>query len=328
MDDLCRGELAFFKGDIAGAEQLVLRALKSARQGDQYEIENRALFYLTRIKMAQGNCPAIEEVFKQAEALFEKEDYPLRFITYDILAGWCYAHMGQTDKLAPWVKSDFEESDLNSIVFGLEILVKAKYHFAEKRYPATLAVLNAWAARNSPWAFVLGKIEAKALEAVCRYQLRDKEGAFAALAEAYRLALPNTLFMPFTELGKDMRTLAEAALKENPPGLPRDWLETVHKNAAGYAKKFFPVAEQFRIAAPQEGVSGQGTALSHRELEVLTGLYQGMTQEEIASVSSLSVNTVKSITRSVYNKLGALNKADAVRIAVAKGMVGTKNGNP
>jgi LuxR family maltose regulon positive regulatory protein len=52
-----------------------------------------------------------------------------------------------------------------------------------------------------------------------------------------------------------------------------------------------------------------------------------MTQEEIASVSSLSVNTVKSMIRSVYNKLGALNKADAVRIAAAKGFVGIKHGN-
>jgi LuxR family maltose regulon positive regulatory protein len=52
-----------------------------------------------------------------------------------------------------------------------------------------------------------------------------------------------------------------------------------------------------------------------------------MTREEIADVSSLSVNTVKSTIRNLYNKLGAINKADAVRIAVARGLVGTKDGN-
>jgi LuxR family maltose regulon positive regulatory protein len=46
-----------------------------------------------------------------------------------------------------------------------------------------------------------------------------------------------------------------------------------------------------------------------------------MTQEEIASLTSLSVNTVKSVIRSIYNKLGALNRADAVRIAAARGIL-------
>jgi LuxR family maltose regulon positive regulatory protein len=47
-----------------------------------------------------------------------------------------------------------------------------------------------------------------------------------------------------------------------------------------------------------------------------------MTQEEIAGISSLSVNTVKSVVRSIYTKLGAINKADVVRIAADMGLVG------
>jgi LuxR family maltose regulon positive regulatory protein len=49
----------------------------------------------------------------------------------------------------------------------------------------------------------------------------------------------------------------------------------------------------------------------------LEGLAQGLTREEIARNLSISVNTVKSAVRSVYNKLGAVNRADAVRIAVS-----------
>jgi LuxR family maltose regulon positive regulatory protein len=319
MDDLCRGELAFFKGDIAGAEQFVLRALQDARRGNQYETENRALFYLLRINLARGNFEAIEEIFRQAEAQLEEQNFPSRFTIYDICSGWYYAHTGQTDKLAPWLKNDFEESDLNSIVFGLEILVKVKYHLAEKRSSAALTVLESRENRNSRWAFALGKIERKVLEAVSRHRLRDKGGAFAALEQAYRLAQPNALFMPFTESGKDTRALAEAALKDNIPGLPRDWLERVRLDAAGYAKKLFAVTEHYRAASPPRG--DQGLNLSHRELEVLTGLCQGMTQEEIAGGFSLSVNTVKSVIRSVYNKLGAVNRADAVRIAASLGLV-------
>jgi LuxR family maltose regulon positive regulatory protein len=318
MDDLCRGELAFFRGDVSEAEQFLLQARRNARRGNQYETENRAFFYLLRIYLARGNHEAIQEVLKQLEAQLNEQYYLARFTYHDIVTGWYYAHTGQEDKLAPWLKNDFEESDLNSIVFGLEVLVKAKYHFAERRYPAALAVLESRGTRSSLWDFVLGRVEKKALEAVCYYQLRDREGAFTALEAAYKLANPNAISMPFIELGKDMRTLAEAALKDKAPGLPPDWLERIRLDAAAYAKKLFTLTEQYRSASPRQGDS---VSLSRREMEVLTSLYQGMTREEIASLSSLSVNTVKSVVSHIYNKLGAVNKADALRIAASLGLV-------
>jgi LuxR family maltose regulon positive regulatory protein len=56
-------------------------------------------------------------------------------------------------------------------------------------------------------------------------------------------------------------------------------------------------------------------------MEILTGLSQGLTREELAVASSISVNTVKSVIRSIYNKMGAINRADAVRIATAMGIL-------
>jgi LuxR family maltose regulon positive regulatory protein len=321
IDDLVRGELFFFKGDIVKAEQFHFQALHKARLADQYEIENRALFYLLRINLARGNHEAILDIIKQLEAQLDKAYYFNRYIDHDIVTGWYYSQIGQVGELAPWLKNDFEESDLNSIVFGLEILVKAKYHFSEKRYPAVLAVLQSREAGDSRWISVLEKIETKALEAVCRYQGRDKNGAFAALEYAYQLALPNELFMPFTELGKHMRALVEAAIKDKIQSPPLDWLEKIRLSASAYAKKFFAVKEQYRPVTSLSRESIQGGNLSRREMEVLTGLSQGMTRKEIAGMASLSVNTVKSAIRSIYNKLGAINKADAVRIGASLGLV-------
>jgi LuxR family maltose regulon positive regulatory protein len=324
-DTLARTELAFFKGDMPQAEQFAMLTLQRAQEWDQYEVENRALFYLLRIGLARGNYEAIPGIFRQMEAQLDQGHYINRFTYHDISVGWYYSQIGQMDKVAPWLKNDFEGSDLNSMNLGLEVLVKAKCHLAEKRYPAALATLTIMESRKNPYDagdFVMGKIEIKALEAVCRYQDRDRKGAFTALATAYNLAQPNAFYMPFTELGKDMRTLAGAALKDKSSGLPQDWLEKIRLGASGYAKKLFATAEHSRPAASRAG----GAALSRRELEVLTGLYQGMTQEEIAALSSLSVNTVKSVIRSVYTKLGAVNKADALRIAAASGILGTKDG--
>jgi LuxR family maltose regulon positive regulatory protein len=320
VDDLARGEAAFFKGDLSGAEQFCLLALNKARQSNQYETENRTLFYLLRINLAWGRYEAIQDIFKQLEAQLETVNYINRFIYYDIVSGWYYSQLGQPDRVAPWLKNDFEENDLHYITYSLEMLIKAKYYFSEKHYPAVLAVLENREDWSRRWNFVLWRIEKKVLEAVCRYHIKDREGAFAALEEAWKTAHPNALYMPFMELGKDMRSLADAALKAGTTSLPPAWLEKIRRNASGYAKKLFIVAEQCRPAR-QGRKKLYEVSLSRREKEILTGLSQGLTRNEIAGLSSLSVNTVKSVISSIYNKLGAINRADAVRIATQLGLL-------
>jgi LuxR family maltose regulon positive regulatory protein len=61
--------------------------------------------------------------------------------------------------------------------------------------------------------------------------------------------------------------------------------------------------------------------LSKREMEVLSNLAQGFTRQDIADANSISVNTAKSTITNVYNKLGAINRADAVRIAASLGIL-------
>ncbi|MDR2619170.1 MAG: LuxR C-terminal-related transcriptional regulator [Treponema sp.] len=319
MYELARGEFAFFRGDAEEAEKLCFEALRKARDKDQYEIENRALFYLLRIYLSQGNAGETGNILKQLEAELEFPYYLNRYSHYDIVTGWYYIQTQQRELAAPWLKSDYEESELNARAQGLEKLVRARYFLGEKRFPAAVASLEN---RGDVEPLLMGNIEMKALEAVCRYQLRDRDGAFKAFAEAYELASPSGLFMPFTELGKDMRTLADSALKEGAPGIPKEGLEKIKRDAANYAKKIFALSEGFRpAAAHRRDDMPVNVVLSHREYEVLKGFSQGLTREEIASASSLSINTVKSVIRSIYNKLGAVNQADAVRIATEMGIL-------
>ena len=315
MYELARGEFAFFKGQLEEAENYLIECLGKARENRQYEIENRALFYLLRIYLSRGNARKTENILLQLEAELNEQFFLNRYIYHDIVTGWYYIQTGRRDRLAFWLKSDYEESELNLRAQGLEKLVKAKYYLSEKRYPAALAAIQS---RGVTEPLLFGDIEMKALEAVCRYRRLDREGAFAALGEAFTLAAPAGLFMPFAELGKDMRALTEAALKdraafEKAPVLSREWLEDTRRSAAVYAKKLY---------RRQTGSGlGESSILSYRETEVLKGLSQGLTREEIAGGASISPNTVKSVTRSIYNKLGALNKADAVRIATEKGIL-------
>ncbi|HEU5037775.1 MAG TPA: response regulator transcription factor [Nocardioides sp.] len=57
---------------------------------------------------------------------------------------------------------------------------------------------------------------------------------------------------------------------------------------------------------------GQAVGLSEREAEMLTFIVRGLTNEEIARRSYLSINTVKTYVRTTYSKIGARNRAQAV----------------
>ncbi|MDR1211695.1 MAG: LuxR C-terminal-related transcriptional regulator [Spirochaetaceae bacterium] len=313
MYELARGEYAFFRGDAARAEIYLQEGFRRAREYDQYEIENRALFYLLRIYVSRADMKKTGDVLRLLEEELDQSSFLTRYTYYDIDIGWYYIQTGRPGQAASWLKNDYEESGLNNRVQGLEKLVRAKFFLGEKRWPASLAALEN---REDVEPLLFGKIELKALEAVCRYQARDKEGAFGALAEAYTLAVPAGAFFPFAELGRDMRTLTAAALKQHHPAIPARDMERLNREASQYAKKLGFLLGQEGRKAP-----GEGTALSRRETEVLKRLSEGLTRGEIAKISSISVNTVKSVIRSVYNKLGAINRADAVRIATEKNIL-------
>jgi len=325
-DDLIKAEFAFYKGDIREAEELSGIALGKARERNQCEIENRALFFLLRIAMYRGNNTAISEIFRQLDAQLEQSWYVNRYFHHDIITGWYYVRTGRSEKMAEWLKSKFDESDLSTTVMGMEILLKSRYHFAENRFPAALAVLEKDTDKKySNNAFLLGKLERKVLEAVCRYRMDDHAGAFRDLEKAWEYASLHGLWMPFAELGKDMRSLAQAALKEPSIKIPAEDLKIIIRKSAFYAKNLFFVVSL--IEDPvfiNENISVK--KLSEREKDVLAGLSQGLTRIEIAKTSSISVNTVKSVINAIYSKLGAVNRADAIRIASEYGVLYEKAG--
>jgi DNA-binding NarL/FixJ family response regulator len=71
-----------------------------------------------------------------------------------------------------------------------------------------------------------------------------------------------------------------------------------------------------RSAAAREAIS----QLSPRELEVLRLLADGLSAAEAAERLGISVRTIESHARSVLNRLGARNRADAVRKFVEAGL--------
>jgi LuxR family maltose regulon positive regulatory protein len=315
-DTLAWAELAYYQGDLGKAEKFFRQAVYQGREKRQYEVENRGLFYLMRICIHTGNLAKIRELRRQLEAQLEIPEYLNRYTIHDIGMGRFYNQLGETGKIAPWLRDDGKEGELNFLFHNFNLLVKAQCLFAEKQYPQVLETLRQENGRQYLESFLLGKLEITALEAAARFRMGE-EGAVAVLEEAYRIAAPNALDMAFIELGEDMRDFAGAVLAGKGCGIERSWLETIQVNASAYAKK---LALAVRFLREEEGRPGM-VFLNSKERTVLAGLSRGLTRKEIAQRGGLSVGTIKPLIKRVYDKLGAVNRADAIRIASSLGLL-------
>lgn len=71
--------------------------------------------------------------------------------------------------------------------------------------------------------------------------------------------------------------------------------------------------------SPQGAWPGQDHGLTPREAEVLAHITQGLSNQEIASCTYLSINSVKTYIRTAYRKIGVTSRSQAVGWAIRHG---------
>jgi DNA-binding NarL/FixJ family response regulator len=267
-----------------------------------------------RIAVFQGNLEKARQALKDMEMKLYEKDYPLSFFNYDIAIGWYYYILRLPDMLPMWLKDNFVPYGHAYFADNFGNLMKARYHYLTKNYPPLLTYIEEMKQRES---ILYGRVELLAIEACVYYQKKDKEAAFAALRDAYDTASPNKILMPLIELGKDMRTLAAAAIREPNNNIPLEWLETLRRRSAAYAKY------QSLLLSNYAKTSGRNAdmVLSGRENDVLLDLYNGLNRPEIAAKKKLSLNTVNSVVTNIFNKLGAHSTVDVIRIATERNLL-------
>ena len=79
------------------------------------------------------------------------------------------------------------------------------------------------------------------------------------------------------------------------------------------------VLERFRCG--EQGGAGALAVLTQRELDVLNKAAKGLSNKDIASELFLSVHTVESHLRSIFNKIGVGSRIEAVVQALKKGWI-------
>jgi two-component system response regulator DesR len=138
------------------------------------------------------------------------------------------------------------------------------------------------------------------------------EESGAEVCQQLRERSPTTKVLLISGAG---RISPEAARDAGASGfIPKDW------GAADIARAVRMVGLGMTVFQPQ--VDDGAAALTQREREVLDLIARGATNREIAAQLHLSPHTIHEHTSSLYRKLGARNRADAVQRAARLGLTG------
>ena len=314
LDDLARGEMLYFQREISSAEQYLKQALDKGRTKKQFDIQNRSMLYLMLIAFARGETKTANGYLHQLELLLDEKDYHSRYEAFDLASSFYYFALNQPEEIPDWLKGGFSHYAHPAFLENYANRVKVQYHYMTMHYNEVLAFMES-ARKSQP--LLIGKVIYMVLEALALYQVKRREEAISVLTEAYIIAEPNRIIVPFTQYAKDMRTLTAAAIKDEKCSIPREWLENINRKSSAFARR----KAHFITESKAENNNGTEVSLTKRESEILKDLAQGLSRTEIAASQNISVNTVKMNINIIYEKLHATNLVNAVRIASDKKII-------
>ena len=317
IDWLFAAEAAYLTNDFVRAAECAYQAKFHARENDQHDIMCNAELILAQIELNQGNykdCRArIDEVRQYIDSRRLTTLYDLR----DYATGLFSLYMSDYVNIAPWILDNGKPNQAPMNI-GRERLILARYMLSQGNYFELIALLTHMenlCLRRGLWT---ERIYISIYRASCYLKLNDKSKALDALWDAYERTHELGIVLPFIEAGNDMRSLVHLARQSDYAFSPT-WLSEINSKANTFAKRLSVMVNEHSMQ--QRSRKSHPDQLTPQEKRTLLVLAQGLTRDEIANMQHISINTVKSTIRNIYSKLGALNRADAVRIATQRGLL-------
>lgn len=294
--------IAYERNDLVTAQRRLAEGLELLVQSGISESYGSGHALLARVYQALGDGDGALAAAREALQIAEHENIPR-------VVGLAAANLariqlaqGQLDLALRWA-DQYRESGETEYLREFEDLTRARVLLADGHPLEALTLLDALLA-SSRQACRLGTvIEIQLLRAV---MLPAPDEALQALREALALAEPEGIVRPFVEQGDAMRDLLREAAKRG-----------VAPRYAGQLLTSFRASGESVARAPQP----LAEPLTDRELEVLSLLAEGLANREIGQRLFISLPTVKSHTRNLYDKLGVHGRAAAVMRARALGLL-------
>jgi LuxR family maltose regulon positive regulatory protein len=306
------GLLCHEQGDQQSAAQ---HLRKSGELGEQTALNDwpyRWRLAQARLKEAEGDLEAALDLLDEAKRLYVRTSVP-DFHPIDALKARVYLRQGRLSEALAWARErGLSVDDELSYLGEFEHITLARILIAPRQNdPLAGSIHQAFALleRLLEAAESVGRmgsvIEILVVQALAHQAQGNVSQALASVERALALAEPEGYVRIFVDEGEPMAELLTMMNASRESGRMKTY---IHKLLAAFGNRneFHPLS-----FIPQPLVE----PLSERELEVLRLLRTELSGPEIASKLIVSLNTLRTHTKNIFNKLGVNNRRAAVRRA-------------
>jgi LuxR family maltose regulon positive regulatory protein len=282
------GMLAYERNDLETAEQLITNSLPKIWPGGQPRVVLQAYLTLAKLAQAQGDVDGMGEHLNAAEHLVHRFNLTPEKRLVTTVTAQAYLSQGKLPE-AYWQLENVGGGPKTTAEYRneAELLLLVRLYLAEGRADEALAVLG----RLLPAAELVGRngslIEICLLQALALEKQGRHDRALACLNRALALAEPEEYGRIFINEGRPL-TLLLARLT------PRS-----------------PYATHILGQMAQPAAAELADPLTERELEILSLVSNGASNQAIADQLFISLGTVKGHLNHILGKLDAQNRTEA-----------------
>jgi LuxR family maltose regulon positive regulatory protein len=300
-------------GDDKAAEQHLQKSLELASLHRSVDWSYRECIARAQLNEAMGNLDAAIERLEEAKHFYIKTLMP-HTRPLDAIKARIYLKQGRLSQAEEWVdKQRLSVEDELIYVREFEHIVLARVLLAEyQNNRDEHVILQSLHLLDRLFKAAEGKKRLGSMlqilvTQVLAYQAKgDASNTRASLERALTLAQPEGYFRIFVDEGEPLRLL----LLDLRRSIEKQSSSNKHE-LLGYLDKLL-----FGFVQPKPvQQSGLIEPLSQRELEILRLLRTELSVPEIAHELVVAASTVRSHTKSIYNKLGVNNRRAAVNRA-------------
>ena len=305
-------QLQYERNDLDAATQHLLTSRDLGEFTGLPQNRYRWRVAMARIRSAEGDLDSALDLLREAERVFES-DFSPNVHPIPALIARVWIAQGKLDEAFKWahdrrlsVEDDLSYlREFEHITLARLLLARCKSEPGNRASSEAMGLLERLLTAADAGRRMGSVIEILVLQAIARQMQGDLAGALQPLQRALTLAEPENYVRLFVDEGPPMASLLQEAAKMR---ISPTYVQLLLR-AAGKVLD--------RNPTPQ----GLTEPLSERELDVLRLLRTDLSGPDIARELIVSLNTLRTHTKSIFAKLGVNNRRAAVRRADELGLI-------
>lgn len=287
--------------DLVKARECLEKELGLARQGHMVIALLACYLLLARVEQAQNHPEAADAALREGELLAAQYDFPYMTVQTAMVRAWLELCGGHLDSAVSWANTYTTQPRTEAvpeILWETADLMVARIRLAQGK-PDTawkiVAEIQETAEKNGRLRTILETLVLQTF--ICQVKGQPHQ-AEETLRRALRLAEPEGYIRLFVDEGAPLAVLLQRI--------------AVHDHSE-YLAELITAASDLRLTIYDLRLAEtELDALTERELEILTRMARGASNQQIADDLVIGVGTVKGHINHILSKLGARNRTEAV----------------